>query len=404
MSTITLDRHWIIRIILQAAKGGFILSMLLVFTATLSRPATAQTFSVLHVFNGAPDGAFPKGPLLRDANGNLYGTTIGGGEAGEGTVFKLDTAGRVHVLLSFNNTNGLLPASGVIFDKAGNLYGTADGGPGGAGVLFRLDKDGNAENFHIFQGGLNTEAAVPSGGVIIDESGNFYGATLLGGLGPFPGFGTLYEVDPDGNFRVLYDFQGAADGAEPQGPLIRDASGNLYGAALQGGKRNRGTIFKLATDGTLTVLHTFTGGWDGGEPQGGLLMDSAGNLYGSASAGGDSGSGTVFAITKWGRFKRLHSFTGGADGKIPNGGLIRDRDGNLYGTTQSGPGENVLGTVFKLSPTRVLTVLHTFKGGRDGAVPFAGLIRDGAGNLYGTAFKNFLIQQVQGGGIFKITP
>jgi uncharacterized repeat protein (TIGR03803 family) len=133
-------------------------------------------------------------------------------------------------------------------------------------------------------------------------------------------------------------------------------------------------------------------------------MDSAGNLFGSAAAGGDSGNGTVFEITKSGSFKRLYSFTGRADGNSPNGGLVQDPAGNLFGTAQSGPGRNFLGTVFKLSPAGTLTVLHSFKGLRDGAVPFAGLIRDSAGNLFGTTFKNFLITQVQGGGVFKITP
>jgi len=122
------------------------------------------------------------------------------------------------------------------------------------------------------------------------------------------------------------------------------------------------------------------------------------------SRGGDSSSGTVFEITNIGRFKRLYSFTGGLDGNSPNGGLVRDPDGNIYGTTQSGPNQDFLGTVFKLSRTRTLTVLHTFEGLEDGAVPVSGLIRDSAGNLYGTAFKNFLIQPVQGGSVFKIKP
>jgi uncharacterized repeat protein (TIGR03803 family) len=390
---------------LQVARAGWALSIALMLAAAVVRPATAQTFTVLHVFNGGPnDGANPHAGVVRDAAGNLYGTTFQGGSNSEGTVYKLNTAGHVRVLFTFNNSNGSFPESGLILDKTGNLFGTAEEGPGGAGVLFRLAKDGTEENFHVFQGGQGSEAALPAGGVIMDEAGNFYGATLLGGLGPFPGFGTLYEIDPNGSFMVLYDFQGGSDGAEPQGPLVRDADGNLYGAALQGGNENKGTIFKFATDGTLTVLHTFTGGSDGDGPQGGLLMDNAGNLYGSALTGGDSGNGTVFEITNSGRFKRLYSFTGGSDGKNPNGGLVQDPDGNIYGTTQSGPRQKFLGTVFKLSRARELTVLHTFKGGRDGAVPLAGLIRDSAGNLYGTAFKNFLIRDVQGGSIFRITP
>ena len=133
-------------------------------------------------------------------------------------------------------------------------------------------------------------------------------------------------------------------------------------------------------------------------------MDKAGNLFGSAGNGGDLGAGTLFEITKAGKFKRLYSFTGGKDGAIPNGGLVQDPAGNLYGTAQIGPGQDFLGTVFKLSPANTLTVLHTFKGLRDGAVPLAGLIRDSSGTLYGTTVKNFLIRQVQGGSVFKITP
>jgi uncharacterized repeat protein (TIGR03803 family) len=133
-------------------------------------------------------------------------------------------------------------------------------------------------------------------------------------------------------------------------------------------------------------------------------MDSAGNLFGSAIKGGDVGDGTVFEITKSGSFTRLYSFTGRADGSGPNGGLVQDPGGNIYGTTQIGPGKFFLGIVFKLSPAHTLTVLHSFKGHEDGALPLAGLIRDSAGDLYGTTFKNFLIQQVQGAVSSRSSP
>lgn len=377
--------------------------MVLALAAGVGLPATAQTFNVIHVFNGSPDGEFPQAPLVQDADGNLYGTTTSGG-GDDGTIFKVDAAGRESVLFNFNSLDGGFPQSGLILDQAGNLYGVANEGPGGAGVLFRLDKNGNEEILHAFQGGLNTAAGVPAGGVILDQAGNLYGATLAGGIGPFPGFGTLYQVDQAGTFKVLHEFHGTVEGALPQGPLVRDVDGNLYGAALQGGHNNNGTIFKVDARGTLTVLHTFTGGADGSAPQAGLRMDSAGNLIGSAIKGGDHGFGTVFAITKAGKFVRLYSFKGGSDGASPNGGLVQDADGSIYGTTQSGPGNFVLGTVFKLSRAHGLTVLHTFTGDVDGAVPLAGLIRDSAGNLYGTTVKNFLIRPVQGGGVFKIKP
>jgi uncharacterized repeat protein (TIGR03803 family) len=375
----------------------FVLAIIALAVAlAITRTATAQTFTVLHEFHNF-DGSLPEAPLIQDANGTLYGTTFAGGFAGEGTVFKLGKLGRETVLLPFSTSNGSFPSSGLILDKAGNLYGTALEGPGGAGVLFHVSKDGsNSEVVHAFLGGQDSVAAVPSGGVVLDSLGNFYGAAELGGAG----FGALYEADLAGELRVLHTFDGK-EGADPLGPLVRDSAGNLYGVTRFGGTHNKGTVFKRGIDDTLTVLHSF-GGKDGISPVGGLLRDGAGNLYGSAEAGGDSGKGTLFQITNAGVFRRLYSFTGGTDGATPNGGLVRDAAGNLFGTAQFGGSEG-LGTVFQLSPLHVLTVLHTFTGNRDGAFPLAGLFRDSSGNLYGTAVKNFDPPLVDG-AVFKITP
>jgi uncharacterized repeat protein (TIGR03803 family) len=403
MTKTKLSRDWILQIGLQTARAGWALLIMLAMAAAVAQPATAQKFTVLHVFEGTPDGDFSEAPLVRDAEGNLYGTTTSGG-GDNGTVFKVDKNGNESVLFSFNGLDGGFPTSGLTLDAAGNLYGVAEEGPGGAGVLFRLDKNGNENILHVFQGGFNSEPKGPAGSLIMDEAGNLYGATEAGGQGPFPGFGTLYRLDPTGNFTVLYEFRGKSDGSNPQGPLVRDAHGNLYGVATAVDSAIKGTVFRLAPGGRFTVLHTFTGGADGSGPQGGLLRDSVGNLFGSAIKGGDSGAGTVFEITKSGSFTRLYSFTGGADGSGPNGGLVQDPGGNIYGTTQIGPRAFFLGIVFQLSPAHTLTVLHSFKGLEDGALPLAGLIRDSAGSLYGTTFKNFLIQQVQGGGVFKIKP
>ena len=399
MTKTKLSRNQVSQPSARAAKSVWALLISLTIATAVAVPATAQTFTVLHEFAGAPnDGGNPRGHLLRDSAGNFFGTTFSGGGVGEGTIFKLSSSGHESVLFTFNTSNGSFPTSGLAVDKSGNLYGTADEGPCGAGVLFRLAKDGTEETFHAFQGGQDSEAAVPSGSVILDSAGNVYGTTLLGGLG----FGTVYRVDPSGNLTVLYDFHGAADGSGPQGPLVRDVDGNVFGVAQQGGAHQAGTVFKLASNGTLTVLHNFTGGRDGKAPQGGLLRDGAGNLFGSAFSGGDTGNGTLFEITKAGGFRRLHSFSGALDGTNPNGELIGDSNGNIYGTTQLG-GAQSLGTVFKRSRTGELTVLHVFTGDEDGATPFAGVIRDAAGNLYGSAEQNFLLQQ-RGGTIFKITP
>ena len=302
-------------------------------------------------------------------------------------------------MLSFDITNGAFPTSGLLLDKAGNLYSTALEGPDGSGVAYRLTKTGEEKILYAFQGGKGSKAAVPSGNVLMDKAGNMYGAAMRGGIG----VGVLYKINPARKLTVLYDFKDKSDGGVPQGPLVQDADGNLYGTALDNGNQLNGNVFKLDKNGKLTVLHTFTGGSDGRVPYGGLLMDSAGNLYGNAFAGGDSGEGTVFEITKKGVFKRLYSFTGGDDGANPIGTLVQDAEGNLYGTAADGGAFVLYGTVFKLSPAGKLTVLHAFTGGEDGASPVAGVIRDSSGTLYGTAEQNFLLDQ-RDGNVFKIAP
>lgn len=377
--------------------------------------AQAQTFKALHQFNGSlvdgvSDGANPEGALIRDAAGNLFGTTFAGG-AGEGVVFKLDSAGQETILFTFNGTTGESPASPLLQDAAGNLFGIADGGPG-AGIVYELSQQGEENILFAFPGGLfNPIPGVPTGGIFRDGSGNIFGATFFGGHGNCQfSCGSIFRVDTAGQLHVLHNFSGGADGSKPFGPFVQDAAGNLYGVAEQGGdlscaevpQLGCGTVYKLAKNGTLTVLHTFQGGLDGAIPQPGLLRDAAGNLFGTALKGGNSENGLVFKIAADGTYTVLHRFTG-KDGTNPNGGLVSDPAGNLFGTTQVGGGQQ-LGTVYQLSPAGRVKVLHTFTGAEDGDRPLAGLIRDAAGNLYGTTVSNGLIQQVQGGNVFEITP
>jgi uncharacterized repeat protein (TIGR03803 family) len=244
MTKTKLSRDWVLQIGLQTARAGWALLILLAMAAAVTQPATAKKFTVLHLFEGTPDGEFPEAPLVQDAEGNLYGTTTSGG-GDNGTVFKVDKNGNESVLFSFNGSDGGFPTSGLTLDTAGNLYGVAEEGPGGAGVVFRLDKNGNENILHVFQGGFNREPKGPAGSLIIDEAGNLYGATEAGGQGPFPGFGALYRLDPTGNFTVLYEFRGKSDGSNPQGPLVRDAHGNLYGVAtaVDSGGTIKGTVF-----------------------------------------------------------------------------------------------------------------------------------------------------------------
>jgi uncharacterized repeat protein (TIGR03803 family) len=315
-------------------------------------PDAAGAYNILHLFTWAKN---PSGNLTFDAAGNLYGTTQNGGsrffcEAGCGTVWKLARTPKgtfnVSILHIFTFTDGWQPFAGMIFDAAGNLYGTTAGG-----------------------GATVTEACHDSCGVVFKLAPN-----------------------PDGTWTesVLHSFTGT-DGDLPDAGLIFDAAGNLYGTTFEGGADRSGVVFKLAPnpDGTWTesVLYSFTGGVDGGYPAAGLTLDPAGNLYGTTFEGGADRSGVVFKLAPnpdgtWTE-SVLYSFTGGADGAYPRG-LIFDAAGNLYGTTEYG-GAYGDGVVFKLSPRSSgwsETVLHSFLG--FGQQPFAPVIFDPAGNLYGT--------------------
>ncbi len=387
----------------------------LVIAVTISS-AQAQTFVPLHQFAGGADGAFPEGAVVRDAAGNLYGTTTSGG-GDDGTVFKIDGSGKETVLFAFNAfVSGALPTGTLIQDPAGNLYGIAEEGPGGAGVVYKVSPRGDQKVLFAFQGGLdNNNPKGPAGGLLIDKSGNLFGTAQFGSnTGCALGCGSVFRLDTAGVLHLLHKFTGGSDGGKPIGPLVQDAAGNLYGVAQSGGDLSCldpdpqssnlgcGTVFKLSPARVLTVLHRFHGGLNGSIPQGGLLLDGAGNLYGTTFRGGTNEHGTVFQVSKDGTYTVLHRFTQ-KEGKNPNGGLALDEAGNLFGTAQLGGALN-LGTVFQLSPDRVLTVLHSFEGLEDGAVPFAGLIRDETGHLFGTAVKNFLIQPIQGGSVFEIRP
>lgn len=407
--------------IAAAGRHKFIkqnLALLLMLTVVGAVPSTAQQiqhFVALHQFNGqikngVADGANPEGTLLLDADGNLFGTTFAGG-IGEGTVFKIDASGQESVLFTFSaHESGANPATPLIQDASGNLIGIADGGPG-AGVIFRVSKDGSESTLFNFQGGLdNLEPKVPTGGLFMDKAGNLIGTTLFGGSANCDlGCGTVYRLNTAGVLQVVHKLNGRNEGSQPSGPFIQDAAGNLIGVAKSGGKTcpefpqaGCGTIFKIAPNGKLTVFHTFQGGASGAVPRSGLLMDAAGNLFGSTSQGGTQENGLVFKIAPDGTYTVLHRFTG-KEGANPNGGLVEDEAGNLFGTALGG-GSEALGTVFELTQFGRLTVLHNFIGDTDGAAPFAGLVRDSSGHLFGTTVKNFIIQQVQGGNVFEMRP
>lgn len=407
----TIARH--ISIILYSAKrqccACALAFAILLGLVAVPPSAKGQTLTTLYSFGGVTgDGVVANAGVVRDAAGNLYGTTQAGGTSFRGTVFKVDTTGKETVLYSFlGGTDGTSSAAGVIRDAAGNLYGTTDGGGDltcfnglGCGIVFKVDADGNETVLYRFTGG--GDGNVPVAGLIRDAAGNLYGTTFWGGdlnCNFGRGCGTVFKLDPNAKETVLYSFTGGRDGAYPISGMIRDKAGNLFGTTTNGGS-GRGTVFKLDKAGKLTVLYSFRGGGtDGHNPKAGLLLSGTG-LYGTTERGGPSNQGTVFKIDTAGKETLVYRFTGGADGGRPLAGLIQDAAGNLYGTTYLG-GTFKSGTVFKLDPTGKETVLYTFTGGQDGKSPRSTLILDATGNLYGTTQTGGAFG---GGTVFKLAP
>ena len=360
------------------ARLAWAMLIVLVFATRLTQ---AQGFTVLYAFGNGKDGGTPYSDLVRDSAGNLYGTTFSGGTAGDGTVFTLDATGKETVLYSFQGgADGALPVAGLIRGAKGELYGaTVEGGAAGHGTIFKLDATGTEIVLHHFR---SADGSYPDASLLRDASGNLYGATLEGGAS---NAGTVFMLGRNREETVLHSFTGA-DGRFPYsyGGLIRDANGNFYGTSLAGGASDQGVVFKLNAAGREIILHTFTGGTDGGYPYAGLVMDEKGNLYGTTYMGGASGQGTIFRVTQGGKETVLYSFTGAADGGNPAARLLRDKKGNFFGTTYYGGASNS-GVVFKLDKNHNLTVLHSLDYANDGGYPTARLIRDANGNLYGTA-------------------
>ena len=379
----------------RSGPAAVALAMSLAFAPEASH---AGPYRVLHAFDpNSGDGEGPIG-LVRDSQGNFFGTTFSSGGDTPGAIFKIAPDGAETVLHIFGGgpDDGAFPAAGLILDAAGNLYGTTtNGGANGSGAVFVFTAGGKEKLLYSFCRRTECrDGASPSSALMRDDAGNFYGTTTSGGAHIV---GTIFRLAPDGTETVLYAFRGRADGSQPSGTPIMDGKGSLYGTTFGGGSEGRlGTVFKLAPDGKETLLHVFAGGTDGAGPQGGVIADRNGNLFGTTLYGGGGscaqslvkGCGTVFKLNKDGAETVLHAFAGGADGSYPYAGLILDGDGNLYGTTSAGgtgTGCNEgCGTVFKIAHDGTETILHTFTSAT-GATPYGGLIRDRKGNLYGAA-------------------
>jgi uncharacterized repeat protein (TIGR03803 family) len=379
-------------------------------------PAQAQTYTVLHDFTDGTDGAIPE-PIIRDPQGNLYGTTKYGGipTCGEdtcGTVYKVDSLGNYSVLYRFEGgSNGSNPDAGLVEDAVGNLYGTTQGNGfiGGDSVIFKLAPDGQETTLLVAD--LPGASALDSP-LAVDGQGNLYGMSPFGGepncglVNNELGCGTLFKLTPNGNFTVLHVFTGE-DGIQPEGGVVLDGKGNLYGVAANGGElscdypgwgqpfgKGCGTIYKLDSAGKLTVLHTFSGPVDGSDPLG-LIIDSAGNLYGITSSGGDIagsyiyGQGTVFKVDASGDFSVLFTFTPETTINSEYARhLIRDSKGNLYGLQQFNNCANHGGCLFRIDTNGNYTDLYDFQyqgEGSDGSQPM-GVVFGSDDDVYGSMF------------------
>jgi uncharacterized repeat protein (TIGR03803 family) len=385
----------------------------------------------LYTFPGGSHGEDPQTGVVSDSEGNLYGTTYYGGTYGWGTVFELKqskTGWTEEVLYSFEGSDdGFNPTANLLIDEAGNLYGnTLYGGAGTAcqpgsyecgGTVFEMSRSNGIWKHSVLYSFCSVSGCADGGGpsgLTFGSTGNLYGTTGGGGTGcPTDGCGTVYELTPSNEGRwtetVLYYFdQNNGGGFYPGSGVTLDHAGNIYGVTGAGGANNYGVVFKLthAKHGWKeSVLYSFAGNGDGAA-NGGLVRDNLGNIYGTTiwGTGCQYGCGTVFELTRsHGQWVEKVFYFDGNNGDYPIPGLIRDSAGSLYGVTLFG-GEYNDGVVFKLQHDKTWkeTVLHSFRGRRDGANPEAGLLFGQKGTLYGTTSSVYDSQY--GGTVFEITP
>jgi len=397
----------------MSRSKGWLVFVLMLGLEVITGPRTlAQTFSVVHSFPGGTDGANPLAGLTIDSSGNLYGTASSGGDSGEGAVFKLNRAGIETVLYSFKGgTDGADPEAALILSE-GNLYGTTyGGGASDLGTVFELTSTRKETVLHHFTG--KTDGAQPQAGLAEDAAGNLYGTTFAGGQA---GHGVVFKLTrpatPAGVWKeaVLHSFGSGSDGADPVAGVAFDAAGNLYGTTSAGGTYGQGTVFRLtpsASGWREQILHAFAMQGDGGVPYAGIILDSSGNLYGAATDGGGGGSeggGTVFELSPsnsgW-KFNVIYRLAGwGISGSFRN---LLLASGKIYATTHC-DGSHDAGTVYELTPsgsTWKYTSLHVFTGGSDGLYSFSNLVFDALGNLYGTTKQG----GAHGDGVvFKVKP
>jgi uncharacterized repeat protein (TIGR03803 family) len=355
------------------ARAGRIRSIattgLLAAAAMIGQAQAAVALKTLHAFAGA-DGAVPMAGLVQGKNGLFYGVTNAGGDHDMGTVFSVSRHGEYTLLYSFGGADGESPEDApLVLGTDGNFYGTTSaGGTFGHGTVFRISPQGALNSLYSFRG---RDGDQPFAGLVQGTDGAFYGTTFFGGD---TDNGTVFRITKRGALTTLHSFNGI-DGSAPASALVQGSDGNFYGTTPFGG--SCGTAYRITPHGEVTVLHDFDCR-DGGEPDG-IILGADGALYGMASLGGQFDKGAVFKVAMDGTFNVLYSFTGQDDGLQPISTLMLATDGNFYGTTWG-----KAGTLFRMTPDGALTTLYHFRRSH-GAPPEGVLIQDAAGNLYGAA-------------------
>ena len=374
--------------------------------ATMAIALQAQTFTTLQSFDNT-DGKYPDAGLVQATDGNLYGTTYGGGAKNDGTVFRITPSGTLTRLYSFCSKTGCKDGAGpnasLVQATDGNLYGTTTyGGANNGGEVFKITLSGIQTVLYSFCSKTScTDGWKPYAGLVQGTDGNFYGTTVVGGTGScLDGCGTVFKITPSGALTTQHNFD-STDGKNPYAGLVQATDGNFYGTTFYGGAHGEGEVFKITPSGIQTVLYSFCSIRycpDGFNPYAGLVQGIDGNFYGTTYYGGNNnvcGSfhcGTVFKITPSGMRTTVYNFcskSGCTDGHAPYAGLVQGTDGNFYGTTVVGGTGSACqfgcGVVFKVTPSGTLTTLHSFDK-TDGFNPFVGLAQDTNGKFYGTAY------------------
>jgi len=355
--------------------GLFSVAVFILVVVVASTGAHAQTYTDLYNFDFT-HGAYPQYPnlLAQGRNGNLYGTTAGGGTYGDGVVFRITPSGTLNVLYNFKiNSIGDSPFSGLTLGTDGNFYGTTtSGGPNNWGTIFKITPNGSLTTLYNFTG--STDGHDPFAPPIQGADGNFYGVSYGG---------SAYRITSSGSFALLGSVPGSCSA-----PLLEGTDGNFYGTTLTGGRLGGGTVFKMTRKGIVTVLYNFDNtpfNKDGSSPYAPLIQATDGNFYGTTLSGGINGGGVVFKLTPRGAITVLHYFdpNNSGDGYYPYAGLVQATDGNFYGVTSYG-GNVGRGVIFKITQTGSYSILYNFDGTKGGS-PSATPMQHTDGKIYGLA-------------------